>query len=177
MAIVSFSKILYHYCHVLWVRPGMIFFLLLSDFLIYFFCPLKNQIFFDKIAWKVFSSSFRERSNFPQIWFWDLRFRIWGLEIKHLKAHNFVWQGCFFFHYYLATSTTNWAQIFTGLLFYAYVEIHQVRRLVFDNYQQCPVSSTKVCYCLQICRWRGDVVHHGNSWLHGWYGEYSTKEV
>ena len=31
--------------------------------------------------------SFRERSNFP----W-----IWGLEIKHQKAHNFVWQGCFF---------------------------------------------------------------------------------
>ena len=22
--------------------------------------------------------------------------RIWGLEVKHLKAHNFVWQGCFF---------------------------------------------------------------------------------
>ena len=33
---------------------------------------------------------------------------------------------CFFFHYYLATSTTNWAQIFTGLVFYAYVKIHQV---------------------------------------------------
>ena len=27
-------------------------------------------------------------------------------EIKHLKAHNFVRQGCFFFHYYLATSMT-----------------------------------------------------------------------
>ena len=62
----------------------------------------------------------------------DLEF--WGLEIKHLKAHNCVWKGCFFFHYYLATSKTNWAQIFTGLFFYAYVGIHQVRR-VFDNYQ------------------------------------------
>ena len=41
----------------------------------------------------------------------------------------------FFFHHYLANSTTNWAQIFTGLLFYVYVEIHKVRRLVFDNYQ------------------------------------------
>ena len=29
---------------------------------------------------------------------------------------------------------TDWAQIFTGLLFYAYVEIHQLWRLVFDNY-------------------------------------------
>ena len=28
---------------------------------------------------------------------------------------------------------TDWAQIFTGFLFYAYVEIHQLWRLVFDN--------------------------------------------
>ena len=59
---------------------------------------------------------FQERSNFRRIWFRDLRFRIWGLEIKQLKTNNFVYQWCFFFHYYLATSTTNWAQIFTGLL-------------------------------------------------------------
>ena len=45
-----------------------------------------------------------------------------------------------FFHYYLATSTTNWAQIATGLLFYADVQIHQVRRLVVDNYHRYPVS-------------------------------------
>ena len=49
-------------------------------------------------------------------------------------------QGCFFFHYSLATLTTNWDQIFTGLLFCAYVETHQVRRLVYDNYRRCPVS-------------------------------------
>ena len=30
--------------------------------------------------------SFRERSNFPRIWFRDLRFRTWGLEINHLNA-------------------------------------------------------------------------------------------
>ena len=29
--------------------------------------------------------------------------------------------------------------MFTGLLFYAHVEIHQVRILVFDNYQSGPV--------------------------------------
>ena len=40
--------------------------------------------------------SFRERSNFPRIWFRDPRIGFWGLEIKHLKAHNFVWQRCFF---------------------------------------------------------------------------------
>ena len=33
----------------------------------------------------------------------------------------------------------NWAQIFISLLFHAYVAIHQVRILVFDNYQGCPV--------------------------------------
>ena len=32
---------------------------------------------------------------------------------------------------------TNLAQIFIGLLLYAYVGIHQVGRLVFDNYQRC----------------------------------------
>ena len=40
--------------------------------------------------------SFRERSNFPRIWFRDLRFRTRGLEINRLNAHNFVWQGLFF---------------------------------------------------------------------------------
>ena len=40
--------------------------------------------------------NFRERRTFPRIWFRDLRFRTWGLEINHQNAHNFVWQGCFF---------------------------------------------------------------------------------
>ena len=31
---------------------------------------------------------------------------------------------------------TNLAQIFTGLLLYAYVGIHQMRQLIFDNYQR-----------------------------------------
>ena len=30
----------------------------------------------------------------------------------HLKAHKVMQQGCFFFHYSLATSMTNWAQPF-----------------------------------------------------------------
>ena len=37
-------------------------------------------------------------------------------------------KGVFFFHSYLASSMTDWAKIFTGLLFY--VEIHQLWRLV-----------------------------------------------
>ena len=34
---------------------------------------------------------------------------------------------------------TNWAKIFTGLLSFAYDGIHQMRTLVFDNYQTCTV--------------------------------------
>ena len=64
----------------------------------------------------------------------------WDLKFKHLKAHNLCDKGAFF-PYFLATSMTNWVQIFSGLLFYTYVEIHQMRRLVFDNYQRCPVPS------------------------------------
>ena len=82
---------------------------------------------------------FWERSNFSLKyfnWFQDLS---WGLEFKHLLKHTTCATRVFSFHYSLATSTTNWAQMFTGLLFYAYVEIHQVRRLVLDNYQRCPV--------------------------------------
>ena len=38
-----------------------------------------------------------------------------------------------------------------GLLFYAYVEIHQVRRLVFDNYQQCPVPLSDIASSNDLC--------------------------
>ena len=44
---------------------------------------------------------------------------------------------------------TNWAQICTGLLFYAYDGIHTVRTLVFDNYQMCTVP-LKFIYFLQF---------------------------
>ena len=43
------------------------------------------------------------------------------------------------------------SKIFTGLLFYAYVEIRQVRRLVFDNYQRFPVSLTALWNCIDLC--------------------------
>ena len=38
--------------------------------------------------------------------------------IMYLKAHQFLQQGCFFFRYSFATSVTNWAQLFTDLLFF-----------------------------------------------------------
>ena len=54
-------------------------------------------------------------------------------------------------------------QIFTGLLFFAYVEIHQVRRLVFDNYQWCPLSLMFIdsifSHCIQA--WRPVLVTPG----------------
>ena len=67
--------------------------------------------------------SFRE-SNLIFIKFYletsDLE--LWGLEIMHLKVHNSVWQGCFFFHYYLPTLMTDWAQIFKGYFAYYSME-------------------------------------------------------
>ena len=64
-----------------------------------------------------------------------MRSRIQASESTQLRVTR-----VFFFHYYLATSMTNWAQIFTGLLFYALCWDTPVRRLVFDNYHRCPVS-------------------------------------
>ena len=71
----------------------------------------------------------------------DTIHQAWSLFIMHLKAHKFVQQCCLFLHYSCATLTTNgnWVQIFTDLLFYAYMYVgkHQVRCLVFDNNQMC----------------------------------------
>ena len=55
---------------------------------------------------------------------------------RHLKAHKFVQQGCFFF--------TLFSCNFILLVFYAYVGIHQVKILVFDNCKgiQCLKADT-----------------------------------
>ena len=42
------------------------------------------------------------------------RLQPWTL-IRHLKAHTFVQQGWFFFHYSLATLMTNWVKMFADL--------------------------------------------------------------
>ena len=73
----------------------------------------------------------------------------WGLEFKHLKAHNFYDKRVFFFfNYSLATSTTNWVQIFKGLLLFAFDEIHQV-----SLWQLPKVSSVfkAECWTLSLC--------------------------
>ena len=84
--------------------------------------------------------SFRERSNFPQIWFQDLSSLEFEVSKSSMWKHTTLCDKGVFSFTILTTLTTNWAQIFGGSLFYAYVEIHQVRRLVFVNYQQCPES-------------------------------------
>ena len=77
---------------------------------------------------------------------WSLLLGMW----KHTTCVTSV----FLFQYSLATLTTNWVKILTDLIFYAYVGIHQVRILVFDNYQRCWVphktflfSETLHCSC------------------------------
>ena len=57
--------------------------------------------------------------------------------IMHLKAHKFGNKGGFLF-ISLATLMNKRVQLFTDLLFYAYVGIHKVRIPVFDNNQKCP---------------------------------------
>ena len=102
-----------------------------------------------------------------EVFFHEFDFEISDLEFEVLKSSiwkhtTIVWQECFFFHYYLATSMTDWAQIFTGLLFYVYVEIHQLWRLVFDNYNLNPKLLDQTLqrgFQKQNLRW----IRHGNS--------------
>ena len=63
----------------------------------------------------------------------DLDFEVSKLSIwKHKTSCN---KGVFISFISRNFNDQYWAQIFTGLLFYEYVEIHQVGRLFFDNYQ------------------------------------------
>ena len=73
--------------------------------------------------------SFWERGNFSLKQ--DFRSEAFYYASESTQSNNAT---RVFFYYSLATWMTNWFQIFTGLLFYAYVGIHQVRRLIFDKY-------------------------------------------
>ena len=77
----------------------------------------------------------KEVTPHKNIWIWKRLQALWGSR----KHTSFLQQGLFFFHYSPANLMNNWAKIFTGLLFCAYVGIHQVRILVLDYYQRCPV--------------------------------------
>ena len=82
--------------------------------------------------------------------------RIWIWEASGMKSfsgipkHKFYATTCAFtLNYFLATSMTNWAQIFTGLLFQAYWETTSEDGLG-------PVSNeiSKQClFCYQIAQW------------------------
>ena len=123
--------------------------------------------------------SFWWKSIFPRICFRDLKFRIWGLEINHLKAHNFVWQGCFFFHYYLAILTTDWAQIFTGLLFYVCWDTPSEKTGLW----QLPIVSTAFKRAEWTCPFSFCIIHiiytlensSGKSMWNFWRGTYKPR--
>ena len=84
---------------------------------------------------EVFEKEVISHSNIQRLQAWSLLLVIW----KHTILCN---RSVFYFHNSLATPMTNWVQIFTDFLFYEFVGIHQVRILVFDNYQMCPVPLT-----------------------------------
>ena len=63
----------------------------------------------------------------------------------HLKTHKEMQQWCFsVFRYSLANPMTNLVKIFTGLLMYAHVGIHQERILIFGNCQNVLVHLTTI---------------------------------
>ena len=78
--------------------------------------------------------SLRSSTNFPQRsaqgkWscpFSSTQFKAFLGIWKHT---NFVQQDCLFFHYFLASSMTNWVQIFTDLLFYVGIQQERILEL------------------------------------------------
>ena len=77
------------------------------------------------------------------IWFRDLTIiRIWGPEILHVKAHNFVWQTKVFFLPILSRNFDDYLSSNCYRFVMHDVALHQKRRLIFDNnyyYQGFPV--------------------------------------
>ena len=86
-------------------------------------------------SWTCFS--FISATNNKRLQAWSLLLCIW----KHTSLCNKGVSSFIIpckFHDQL-NPVTNWVQVLTGLLFYAFVGIQQVRILVFDNYQTSPV--------------------------------------
>ena len=93
-----------------------------------------------KTVWETAPSewrSFRERRNFPRIWIRYLRFRIWGLQIKHLKVHNLCDKGATRFFFFLSLIYCNFddqlSSNFHRFVMLCIVEIHQVRRPIVSS--------------------------------------------
>ena len=73
---------------------------------------------------------------FIWILFRDLRFRLWGIEIKRLKANNFVWKVCFSSFVIISQLRRPIEFKFHRFFFCIYVEIQPVRRLIFVTYKK-----------------------------------------
>ena len=88
-----------------------------------------ESCWYHKILWETAPSEVRNVVFEKEVIFHEFDFRDPNSSISTLW-----WE----FHSYLAPSMTNWAQIFTGLLFCAYSEIHQVGwSLTITNSVQC----------------------------------------
>ena len=70
-------------------------------------------------------------------WIIWIELETWGLEIKLLKA-----QGCLFFKYF--TQFLQPIEFKFHRFVILCIEIHQVRRRVFDNYQRCSTVPLKL---------------------------------
>ena len=85
------------------------------------FCKFKFFVLMNPtIMWLQINEPYLTLPYLKNIWIWfrDIRIWIWGPEIKHPEIKRTT--SCDkFFKYSLATSTTNWAQFFTGRLFFA----------------------------------------------------------
>ena len=63
-------------------------------------------------------------------------------EIKHLKAH-ILREKVFFYSIITRNFDDHLGSNFHNFCFASFVEIHQMKRLVFDNYQRFQVSLTE----------------------------------
>ena len=84
------------------------------------------------------------------LWSRDLRIRFRGLKIKHLKAHNFAWQLCFFFFIIISQLRRS---IELKFLQVCYI-MHMLRYTKWEDWSlQWPIVSSvfKGQYVLDAC--------------------------
>ena len=145
-------------------------------------CILLHLYFmWEKISWagnysRNPCSCFKGTGNRLSLSKTSLRIRFWRLEIMHLKAHNlFVRQGCFFFHYYLATSTTNLIEFkFPQACYFMHMLRYTKWGLVFDNYQKCQRSLNTIYVDMANLTSENSV--YGFVSLNDWGAQRNTEE-
>ena len=79
---------------------------------------------------------------------------------------TFLWQWCFFFHYYLATSTTIWAHFFTGFLQVCYFML-MLRYTKWEDLSLTITNSVRVFKKMRAYKSARD--GHYFSWFQRWF--------